>query len=586
MSDQGWFESDEDYRQRIAQEADERSIEESTGSTPSQSWFENDDEYRSRIAEEANEARIEQSTGSTPSQGWFEGADDYRERIATEANEAVIEGATGSAPSRGWFESDEAYEVRVRMEANEHVVSEAGDTPRQGWFEGNHEYRSRIAHEARETRAKGSATRHEVEDPSHPYSGSSTTHSLGDVSSGTGDTRSGMNVAGVALAALVVIALFVGFEKSRSDQSIPPTSVPANEAPEFLVDRERCPFEGCRYSFRLLAEAKVDGYSAPPDRPGTARANLQRVITLRAGEWVIAETGVLLSRRRDAYLNSRSSYGNGSSGPSLQRGMKVEVYGSLGEGCVRAYMNGTFPVICDVETVSGNEESEWWVRIRTADGGQAWLNTGDPLISQERLNYNLAEAISQAAGSTAIDLSSVDVLIKKGADLNGDVPLSTDPAWAAIETGNTDLLEALIARGFDVRSTKRCIAWIATQTATRTNIKVLELLLAHGMPLDCMPTPPLEVVLRMDIASRDYSIERAVEAASVLLRSGADLNQRNAQGESLFEALGKNIPPNLIAPEEVVSRLDTLRQAVERVAESLQNRLPAEQPLEIDAEPK
>ena len=55
---QGWFESDDDYRQRVAQEADERTIEDSTSSAPSQGWFESDDTYSERIHREANECTV------------------------------------------------------------------------------------------------------------------------------------------------------------------------------------------------------------------------------------------------------------------------------------------------------------------------------------------------------------------------------------------------------------------------------------------------------------------------------------------------------------------------------------------------
>jgi hypothetical protein len=51
----GWFESDEDYRNRVAREADERTIEDSTGSAPSRGWFESGEDYRNRVAREADE---------------------------------------------------------------------------------------------------------------------------------------------------------------------------------------------------------------------------------------------------------------------------------------------------------------------------------------------------------------------------------------------------------------------------------------------------------------------------------------------------------------------------------------------------
>jgi hypothetical protein len=162
---QGWFESDEDYRARMAEEANERIIEDSKGEAPSQGWFESNESYRARIAEEAAESIIEDSTGSPPSQGWFESTEDYRARVAQEASERIVEDSTGSAPSQGWFESADDYDVRVRREANEQLIeSLTGTAPSQGWFEGEHDYRSRIAHEARETKAAGRPFSAETED--------------------------------------------------------------------------------------------------------------------------------------------------------------------------------------------------------------------------------------------------------------------------------------------------------------------------------------------------------------------------------------------------------------------------------------
>lgn len=122
--------------------------------SPKQGWFESDNSYRKRIAREANERTIEDSTKLAPSRGWFESDDSYRKRIAREANERTIEDSTKSAPSQGWFESDDDYHTRIRKEANEQIVmGGTGSSPKQGWFEGDHAYRSRIADEAREVRA-------------------------------------------------------------------------------------------------------------------------------------------------------------------------------------------------------------------------------------------------------------------------------------------------------------------------------------------------------------------------------------------------------------------------------------------------
>lgn len=228
-SGQGWFESDEDYRDRVAREADERTIENSTGDAPSQGWFESDESYRERISQEANEHRVEDSTGSAPSQGWFESDSDYRDRIAQEANERTIEASTGTAPKQGWFESDDDYDIRIRKEANEHIIEDdSGSAPKQGWFEGDHDYRSRIAHEARESRARdrsgstsdgGSSSASDNDSDSGSYSGGGSTYGAG--------TESGSGAGVLVFFGLLVVGAIVAF----NNFSTPPTSSPPSSQP-------------------------------------------------------------------------------------------------------------------------------------------------------------------------------------------------------------------------------------------------------------------------------------------------------------------------------------------------------------------
>lgn len=207
---QGWCESDDDYRARVAQDADERTVEQSTGSAPSKGWFESDEAYRDRIAQAANECRIEESTGSAPSQRWFESDETYRARIALEANERTIEDASGVGPSQGWFENDDDYEIRIRKEANEHIVSGSGSSPRQGWLERDHEYRSRIAHEAREVRARERAI-------SSDYGG----YSSGSYAGSSGSS-SGFLVPLILVALIGSLLLFftaIGYFANRNTKS-------------------------------------------------------------------------------------------------------------------------------------------------------------------------------------------------------------------------------------------------------------------------------------------------------------------------------------------------------------------------------
>lgn len=148
---QGFFESDDDYRDRMEREADEGRIERTTGDAPSQGFFESENRYEDRISREADEDTIEDSTGDKPSQGFFESDDRYTDRIEQEANERTIEDVTGDAPSQGFFESDDKYRDRIEREADESIIERAtGEKPSQGFFESDDSYRDRISREADE----------------------------------------------------------------------------------------------------------------------------------------------------------------------------------------------------------------------------------------------------------------------------------------------------------------------------------------------------------------------------------------------------------------------------------------------------
>jgi hypothetical protein len=220
---QGFFESDDDYRSRVAQEANERTIENSTGSAPSQGFFESEDSYRDRVTHEANEHRIEDSAGTAPSQGWFESDDSYHDRIAQEANERTIEDSTGSAPSHGWFESNNDYDTRIRKEANEHMVEGGnGSAPKQGWFEGDQDYRRRIAHEAREIRA---------DEQSKPSTGGDDSSDLYYSPSVSSSTSSSTNNGVWLILAVVIGAVFMLVLGGRQRPEPPRQQSSQSEAP-------------------------------------------------------------------------------------------------------------------------------------------------------------------------------------------------------------------------------------------------------------------------------------------------------------------------------------------------------------------
>lgn len=355
---QGFFECDDDYRARVAKEADESTIKHSTGSAPSQGFFESDDSYRDRITREANEHRIESSSGSAPSQGIFETDDGYRDRIEWEANESTITSSTGARPSQGFFESDESYVARVRKEANEQVVARGTRSSRaQGFFEGDHAYRSRIAHEAREVRADGqsmfSGTSNSTTSPDYRGAGSYVPAS--------GRTSSGSS-GGIFVAIAVVIAIAVGMFSNSAQYATDQTTPSA-----VVVTTGECPFEGCQLG-TWIARSTIPVYKSPGGKI---------VRMLGQGESVHAVSAEVRSLPRKALITKtyKSDEEQG-----LYVGSLAYVLHPIGEGAVALWSNGRIiRGSLDLElryTESDEPRSPqwtWWVRVRLSDDALGWL---------------------------------------------------------------------------------------------------------------------------------------------------------------------------------------------------------------------
>ena len=262
----GWFESDDAYRERVAREASERTIEDLTGEAPSRGWFESDEHYADRIAKEASECTIEDSTGEAPSQGWFESDEHYADRISKEAHERIIEDLSGDAPSQRWFESDENYETRVRKEANETIVEQySGEYPKKGLFESDHTYRSRISHEARELIANSEAQ------PSSDSSGSS----LPDAS--TSATGAGW-VLFVGAVLVMAVAGFILDSVRRTNGSHPVLSAATATDPSSGGTSIR-QIDFLNFSYESGCSERDQGLGFPP------------VIAVVKGSWEQGKTG-------------------------------------------------------------------------------------------------------------------------------------------------------------------------------------------------------------------------------------------------------------------------------------------------------
>jgi len=339
-------------------------------------------------------------------------------------------------------------------------------------------------------------------------------------------------------------------------------------APRQFVDRGVCPFEGCKYGERWIAKRNVDVYEAPPNAVGVPVSSLKKQTLVPAGTWVHTTTGVVIASRIEGHVQMRplpttyaSPYGlNGKKGPPLTNVSVLPLYSSLGEGCWRSWVIVDFFVVCNVAS-SDKVQNEWWIQIEMPDGSRPWTNSAEKaFVSDEQLNNELAQKITDDKVAMPEKLAQIGTLLRGGADLNGSGgKYGTDPMRAVIETNDVELLGTLISKGLNIRKTDPCPAYYAAGgSALRPGgDAMLASLLENGMQLGCLREPPLHSFLRFGIATASYPVDQAIRVAEVLVRHGANVNQRDSQGESIISVLDHTTEP---------SRLSALKEALMSLA--------------------
>ncbi|MDP2933723.1 MAG: hypothetical protein Q8N81_06385, partial [bacterium] len=148
-------------------------------------------------------------------------------------------------------------------------------------------------------------------------SSSSSSSSASSSSSSSSSDFSGLWAVLIGVAILIGIGSMGDIIKtfnssSAGDYSLSARSgyfYPVRMAPEQIVDRGACPFEGCRYGEQWLARQDVDVYEAPPTTVGVAIDSFQKKTVICAGEWVTTETGIVLAKRHEGRAVERTNYG-------------------------------------------------------------------------------------------------------------------------------------------------------------------------------------------------------------------------------------------------------------------------------------
>ena len=223
----------------------------------------------------------------------------------------------------------------------------------------------------------------------------------------------------------------------------------------------------------------------------------------------------------------------------MRMGQRVLLYSGLGEDCWRSWIEGRFYIVCSPEYKYEKEQQEWWIQVKMADGSLAWTNSPESFISQDRMDDELGKTIADPALALQDKLAKIDEMIKAGADLNGSAGQhGICPVEAVIFSKQPELLTELISRGMNIQTGEPSPEYWAAQNALQPGGEVmLKILLEKGLKLNCLTTPPLHEFLSGCMGSGDCPIEQAIKVAEMLVQYGADVEQRDVLGRTIFVVL-------------------------------------------------
>jgi len=149
---------------------------------------------------------------------------------------------------------------------------------------------------------------------------------------------------------------------------IVPAAYTEEIVPQFIVDKQACPFECCRFG-KWTARSAVVLYKAP-----NASALGRKT---RKGEVVTALTGEAHSKPLQAKV-TRTWKSDEDQG--IHVGDTVYILHGIGEGAVALWQSGQikkssidFAYELFDKTIHGFPGFVWWVKVRLQDGTEAWI---------------------------------------------------------------------------------------------------------------------------------------------------------------------------------------------------------------------
>lgn len=346
---------------------------------------------------------------------------------------------------------------------------------------------------------------------------------------------------GIGLALLFSLAsMFGAFDRKVGPPTAALASAPSLQLP--FEDHGACPFEGCQYG-NWIGQGNITVYK---DR------NIGSPIVFKVSphEKVKALTGVVVTTKAGVAEVLEPITVNGAVAPAHS---KIALLTYVGEGCYKVWFSNDRWKRPDVEdSHSGGNyhlcllgesavrelaepEATWWVKIQNKRGEVGWalpdnFGTSDQLLVKAILEPTALES----------KLAKIDKMIRQGADINApEVPSlggEDSPAVATINTRDTVLITALVERGLSLSRSDECLANVALQALLKPNgLETLELLLNHGLKMDCVDSPYTSLLDGCSLA--EYDANAAIRGAQFLAMRGFDVNRKDRYGKTVFDSI-------------------------------------------------
>ncbi|XP_068902090.1 putative ankyrin repeat protein RF_0381 isoform X3 [Tenebrio molitor] len=213
----------------------------------------------------------------------------------------------------------------------------------------------------------------------------------------------------------------------------------------------------------------------------------------------------------------------------LEKGVNPNVEGPNGDTPLIISIKAEFPQMCESLLVAGANT------CKPDKNGKTPLYWAVDKKNQKIINQLLdhgAELTIHTALFHAIDLGYLDVvqlLAERGAPLN--VVSSGTPLIRAIERSHSDITKYLIKKGADINLADKNGNLPLNLCMEKRNFEILNCMIANGLKVDATLASSLLVCsLEME----------QVDAVEYFIKQGADVNQKNKNGQTLLSTALKN----------------------------------------------